>query len=267
MDWKTQKLCACSGFAVVIVFMTGFWLIAGFIPPPSPSLDAAQIGDYFRANSTGIRVGMVVAMFGAGLTGPWVAAMTFQLKRIEGWSVLVLTQFALGTLLVLEFIIFLIFWEVAAFRPDRSNDSIQLFNDLAWVGFIGLTSTAIIQLSVFAAIILRDKSERPILPRWAAYANIWIALAFTPGGWNCLFHGGPIAWNGILSFWIAMFAFLSWFVVNAYVCLRAVRRHERETLAAGDLGGGRPANVDVEQLALEVAELRREIARDRAAAG
>ena len=69
---------------------------------------------------------MVIAMIGAGFTGPWVAAITVQLGRIEGWSVLVLTQFAMGTLLVLEFILFIMFWEVAAFRADRSDESIQM---------------------------------------------------------------------------------------------------------------------------------------------
>lgn len=175
---------------------------------------------------------MVVAMIGAALTGPWVAAITTQLRKIEGWSVLVLTQFSLGTLLVLEFILFLLFWEVAAFRVDRSDESIQLINDLGWIPFIGLTGTAIIQASVIAAVILRDKSATPRLPRWSAYFNIWVGLAFIPGSWNSLFKDGPIAWDGAFSFYIAMVAFLGWYLVNSYVVLRAVKRDEQEALAS-----------------------------------
>jgi hypothetical protein len=241
----------------VALFLTGFWIIAGFIPPPSPSATAHQIGEFYRNNSNRIRVGMVISMFAAGLTGPWVAAITMQLRRIEGWSVLVLTQFALGALLVLEFILFLMFWEVAAFRVERSDESIQLLNDLGWIPFIGLTSTAILQASVIAIVILRDKSTSPVLPRWAAYFNVWVALAFLPGGWNCLFKTGPVAWDGILSFYVAMVAFLTWYLANTYAVLRGIGN---TAPGASEI----PAkNARVEQLAAEVAQLRAQLPRTR----
>jgi hypothetical protein len=257
MDIRPQKFGAWSGVACVALFLTGFWIIAGFIPPPAPSSSAAEVAGFYRDNQTRILVGMVIAMIGAALTGPWVAAITTQLRKIEGWSVLVLTQFSLGTLLVLEFILFLLFWEVAAFRVDRSDESIQLINDLGWIPFIGLTGTAIIQASVIAAVILRDRSATSRLPRWSAYFNIWVGLAFIPGSWNCLFKDGPIAWDGAFSFYVAMVAFLGWYLVNSYVVLRAVNREEREALAS-------PASdvtPTVESLAAEVALLREQMAR------
>jgi hypothetical protein len=262
MDVRPQKFGAWSGIACVVIFLTGFWIVAGFIPPPAPSATAAEIGAFYREHQTRILIGMVIAMIGAGFTGPWVAAITSQLRRIEGWSVLVLTQFAMGALLVLEFILFIMFWEVAAFRPERSDESIQMINDLGWIPFIGLTSTAIIQACVIAAIILRDKSPVPVLPRWSAFFNIWVGLAFVPGSWNCLFKTGPIAWNGVFSFYIAMVAFMTWYLVNSYVVLRATKRQEQEALA-GDSSAPPDATHSLERLAAEVAELREQIARDR----
>jgi hypothetical protein len=262
MDRRTQQLCALSGVGCVALFMIGFFLVAGFIPPPSPNASAHDIGEFYRQHSTGIRVGMVISMFAAGLTGPWVAAMTVQLRRIEGWSVLVLTQFALGTLLVLEFILFLMFWEVAAFRTERSDESIQLVNDLGWIPFIGLTSTAILQASVIAIVILRDRSATPVLPRWAAYFNIWVALAFLPGGWNCLFKTGPVAWDGILSFYVAMVAFLTWYLANTYAVLRGIANTNP---GPGELGHDAPGDPRIDELVAEVARLRGELTQSRAA--
>jgi hypothetical protein len=258
MTATAQRVCAWSGVACVVVFLLGFWPIAGFIPPPSPSAGAHEIGEYYRSNQDRIRVGMVVSMIGAALCAPWVAAITVQLRRIEGFSVLVLTQFGMGVILVLEFILFIMFWEVAAFRPDRSDESIQLINDLGWIPFIGLTSTAILQAFVIAAVIFRDKRERPVLPRWAAYFNIWVGLCFMPGTWNCLFKSGPVAWDGLVSFYIAMVAFCSWFLVNAFVVLQAIRQSERDgTLAEAEPPAG--ASAELAALAAEVAALREEV--------
>lgn len=261
MTATAQKACAWSGVVCVLIFLIGFWPIAGFIPPPSPSASAQEIGDLYRSDQNRILVGMVVSMIGAVFSAPWVAAITVQLRRIEGFSVFVLLQFGMGVLLVLEFILFIMFWEVAAFRADRSDESIQLINDLGWIPFIGLTSTAILQCFVIAAVIFRDTRERPVLPRWAAYFNIWVGLCFMPGTWNCLFKSGPIAWDGLASFYIAMVAFLSWFLVNTYVVLLAIRQSERD----GTLDEIEPASAEIAALAAEVAALREDVRRARAA--
>jgi hypothetical protein len=259
MTASTQRVCAWSGVACVVVFLIGFWPIAGFIPPPSPAASAHEIGEYYRSDQDRIRIGMVVSMIGAALCAPWVSAITVQLRRIEGFSVLVLTQFGMGVLLVLEFILFIMFWEVAAFRPERSDESIQLINDLGWIPFIGLTSTAILQAFVIAAVIFRDKRERPLIPRWVAYFNIWVGLCFMPGTWNCLFKTGPVAWNGLVAFYIAFVAFLTWFLANSYGVLYAIRQSERDgTLDEVEPPSSGPA-VRIDALSAEVAALREEI--------
>lgn len=261
MTAATQKICAWSGVACVVVFLIGFWPVAGFIPPPSPSASAQEIGEFYRSDQDRIRVGMVLSMIGAALCAPWVSAITVQLRRIEGWSVLVLTQFGMGVLLVLEFILFIMFWEVAAFRSERSDESIQLINDLGWIPFIGLTSTAILQAFVIAWVILRDQREKPLIPRWVAYFNIWVGLCFMPGTWNCLFKSGPVAWDGLAAFYIALVAFLTWFLANSYGVLHAIRQSELDgTLDELEPPSGATAGR-IEELSAEVAALRAEVYR------
>lgn len=205
--------------------LAGRWLHSA----AAPGCQCEIVAGFYRANHVRIIIGMVVSMAGATLTGPWIAAITMQLGRTSPKPMaLVLTQLILGVNLVLEFILCLMIWEVAAFRVERSDESIQMLNDLGWIPFIGLTGTAIVQAFIIAVIILRDRSESPVLPRWAAYVNIWVGLSFFSCSINALFKSGPFAWDGVLSFYVAMVAFCSWYVVNSYVVLKALGRQERK---------------------------------------
>ncbi|HEY1968564.1 MAG TPA: hypothetical protein VGH89_11510 [Pseudonocardia sp.] len=229
MDVKVQRLCAWSGIACVVIFLGGFGLVAGFIPPPAPGRTAHEIAERYRSDHTRILIGMIISMFGAAFTGPWVVAMTMQLKRIEGGlKTMSLLQFASGAVVVLEFEMCIMFWQAAAFRIDRPDESYQLINDLSFITFIGLASTGIVQCFATAAAILKDPRPTPVLPRWAAYYNVFVAFCFTPGAFNSLFHSGPIAWNGAIAWYVAMTAFMSWYVVNTYVILEALRVQEQE---------------------------------------
>jgi hypothetical protein len=50
-----------------------------------------------------------------------------------------------------------------------------------------------------------------------------------PGSLIALFKSGPFAWNGLLSFWVAAFAFGIWVLV----CVWAMRRALLRGLRAG----------------------------------
>jgi hypothetical protein len=252
MDFTRQRVCAWCGVACPVLFMIGFWMVAGFIPPPSPASSAHEIAEFYRSNADSIRIGMILSMIAAGLTGPFVAALTHQMRRIEGgFRVLTILQFIMGALLVLEFILFLMFWQVGAFRAERSDESIQLINDLGWIPFLGLTSTAVIQGFTLGAIILGDKRATPIIPRWAGYVNILVAMCTVPGSFNSLFKTGPLAWTGVLTFYIPMFVFMLYYAANTYVVLRAIRIEEREA------GQAPPPEVepDIRQLVARIAQL------------
>lgn len=237
MDAGTQRLCAWSGLVLMSLFTLGF-VVAGFLPPPAPGTSAEQVRQMFIENHGRIRIGLVLLLFGASMAFPWVAAITIQIRRIEGgWDPLALTQFAAGLILSLLFMFPTMIWATAAFRPHaRSPEVIQTLNDLAWLPFIGIGTNSIVQSVAIALAIFRDRREKPVFPRWAAYFNIWIALLLAPGCLVIFFQDGPFAWNGIFVFWVPLIAFGSWFVVMTVLLLRAIREHEEELAAVPDVG-------------------------------
>jgi hypothetical protein len=264
MQTTTMKLCAWSGVAAIVLVAIGF-LLAGFIPPPLPSDSAAQTAQMYRAHATGIRFGMIIVMYGSTLLMPFAAIITIQMRRIEGrHPVLALTQFGVGSLFVLEFIYLAFFWITGTYRAERSPEIVQTLNDMGWIPFIGLSSTLVLQSAVFGGVILSDSKQR-YFPRWLGYYNLWAALIFTPGTFNMFFHHGPLAWNGIIAFWIPVPVFVSWLIINSILLAKSVDRAAVEdattqaTAAEHLTVTGGPTAAIAPAVAAELAELRTKV--------
>ncbi|GAA5160163.1 hypothetical protein GCM10023321_42310 [Pseudonocardia eucalypti] len=249
MNTRMMKLCSWSGVAAIVLIAGGF-VLAGFVPPPPPGADAARIGELFREDANRIRFGMILGMYGASLLMLYAAVIAIQMRRIEGRNaVLALAQFGCGAIFVLEFIYLEFFWVAATFRAERADDSFLLLNDMAWIPFIGISSTVVIQSLLFGIVILRDSGAR-YFPRWLGYYNIWAALSFTPGTFNMFFKSGPLAWDGVLAFWFPVLVFVSWLIINPLFLAKSVdRASEAET------------GTDPTALAAELGELREKLAR------
>lgn len=250
MAIRLQKISAYLGFAWVLLFFLGFWAIARFVPPPSPRLGPQAIKQFFMGNVSGIRIGMLINMLAGGLILPWSAAWAVQMKRIEGRSsLLTYTMLMCGACTVLELTFPCAFWQVAAFRPDGDAEMIQRLNDLAWLPFLGILSTAVIEGFVMGAAILMDTRPVPAFPRWGGYFNFWIVMMFFPAAFIYFFKTGPFAWNGLLAWWLIVFAFAAWILVDTVLLLGAIRHQETHPDAP---------SLTLDHLAAEVERLRRE---------
>jgi hypothetical protein len=258
MNRIIHKLCAWSGTICLITMAIGFVALAGFIPTMSPGVSAQETAHFIVEHRDRIRWGLILCMFSACLLVPFAASMAIHMRRIEGrFPILALIQFGSGTIFSLEFIYLLFFWQVATFRTDRSPELIQLLNDMAWIPFVGLTSTAFLQVACFGVAVLLDRRQRPLFPRWLGYYNLWVALMFTPGTFNVFFHSGPLAWNGIVAWYIPLAVFASWAIINPLYLSKAV-----DTMAAGDESADTvprgPANGSG---SVELAQLRADVDR------
>lgn len=228
MNATSQRVCAWCGPATILVFLIGFLLMAGLVPPPSPAATAEEIARLYQENQLRIRLGLFVCLLGSALVYPWTAAISVRLKRIEGESSpLTYAQFLAGMTTGLLFALPFMVMAAAAFRAERSAEGVLLLNDLAWLPLVGIGSPAIVQCLVIAIAVLRDRRAEPVLPRWVAYFNIWCAVLFFPGTTIIFFQTGPFAWNGLFAFYVPLTVFTAWFLVMAWALLGSVSREER----------------------------------------
>ena len=60
-----------------------------------------------------------------------------------------------------------------------------------------------------------------------AYFNLVVAAALVPAAFVALTLSGPVAWDGVLSFWLKNIAIAAWIVVMGTVLGQAIRRERR----------------------------------------
>ena len=228
---NSQLLCAWCGPVFVVLFFIALPL-ANLLPPPSPHLPAREFADQLISHRAEFRIGLMIGLAAIPMYGFMCAALTVQLKRIEGrYSPLSYAQLALGALAILEVLFPFFFLLAAAYRPERSAALVQLLSDIALLPFVGAWMTVVFQWIATALVIFQDKREQPIFPRWAAYLNLWVAVASVPSSLLQFVHSGPFAWNGVLSFWFAAAAFGIWIVVMSVLLMQAIKRQAMEEVA------------------------------------
>lgn len=259
MNARNQRLCAWGSIAMITVMLTGL-LVAGFLPLPAPSMTAPEVATLISAHTLRIQLGMVLLAVGAAFRGPFVAELTVQMRRIEGeHSPLSWLQLGFGTLFVFEFILPCFVCLAATYRPERSPEVTQALFDLCWLMFVGVVSTAVVQCAAIAIAIMGDHRAEPIFPRWVGLFNVWTAIIFSLGGVIVFFKHGPLAWNGLFTFWIPLSIYGGWLGVMLWALLRAITIQERSR------GGAPSSELDTQQqldaLTAEVTAPRAESAR------
>ena len=226
--YKVERICAWSGVVGVFLFFCGFFG-SHFVPPPSPSLTQEQVVAHYQLYANEIRGSMTIMMISGMFVAPLIGVISAQMRRMEGISpALTYAQISAGTANMMFFFIPALLFVVTAYRPDRPPELTFMMNDMSWIIAVLPWPPAFMQNIAIAAAILTDKSANPIFPRWVAYMNIWVSLAFIPGGLLPFFKSGPFAWNGILVFWLAGTVFLIWFIAMTVMLLKAINRQERE---------------------------------------
>ncbi|MHB8695052.1 MAG: DUF4386 family protein [Solirubrobacteraceae bacterium] len=229
-----QKVFAWTGIVMLGLFILGFWVIAGYVPPSNPHGTVKEIVHFYASNETAIHLGLWMTMIAAAFCVTFFTSIALQMRRIEGkHSLLSFAQMLFGALFAIEFIIPLMIWQAADYRPTLDPDMTYRLHDLGWLFFLGVVSTGVIQAVLIGVIILRDKRPQPIFPRWLGYLSIWAGLLFMPGGLIVFFKSGPLDWRGLVAFWLLLAAFGIWVLALVWALVaRAIPDHERETRTA-----------------------------------
>jgi hypothetical protein len=224
MNLRTQRLAAYSGFLLCALFGVGLIGFAGLVPPPPANATVEETARLYQEHTTGLRIGMVLMMIGAGFIGSWGSAITVQLKRIEGeHSPMTWTNIAMTAANVMVVTVPVMIMIAATFRPDRDPDITQALHDLAWIMFVMVFPPVMVQELAIAAAVFGNARQR-VFPRWVGYFNVWCALLLLPAVLLPFFKTGAFAWHGILEFWLAGIVFFGWIVVMTFVVLGAIKR-------------------------------------------
>jgi hypothetical protein len=209
----------------MLLLLLALWPLMGMFPPFRPTMPAAELADYYRTHQSGIIVGGIVMMLASSLFLPFIALISVHMRRMEGPSgPLAYTQMLSAVFGFVPAFTAAILFSAAAYRPERSIETIQMLSDLAFLSFVIPALPGSIQLVSIGLAVLGDKGDAPVFPRWIGYLNLWSAVLFIPGALVALFKTGPFAWNGALSFWLVAVVFGSWVNVMCWALLRARKR-------------------------------------------
>jgi hypothetical protein len=210
-----------------LVWLSAFLLFPGFAEPLSPTSSAAEVAAFYRdpENLPRIRYGMIVFnWFAVGLI-PILALIALQMRRMAHrtpiFSYAMIACAAGGPTI---FLMANLFWLLAAFRPERDPELTLLLNDLAWVTFSSQVGFLIAQNVILALAIHLDRQERPVFARWVAHFNLIAAALLLPAAFTGAAMTGPVAWDGLLTFWVRNGVIGLWIVVMGVVLARAIAR-------------------------------------------
>lgn len=225
MSRRNALICIWSGPVGFAIFGIGILPLAHFLPPLLPSADAASIAQIYNDNVIGIRLGAILVTLAAALLAPFFAMLAVETKRIEGEvAPLTATQLVTAGIVVVLFLLGALLWTVAAFRPERSPDEIQLLNDLGWILLVTPAPPFFVQTAALGIAILSDKKSAPVLPRWSGYLTLWLCVLGLPASLGIMFKTGPFAWNGILAFWLPFSLVAVWIVTMSFAMTSSVKK-------------------------------------------
>ena len=214
---------------MALVWVAAFFLFPGFVHPMSPTMSAERVAAFYRDNVSRVRYSMILFnWFCVGLI-PLLTLIVMQIRRMAHrtpiFAYCILGLMAAGPTL---FLVANLFWLLAAFRPERNPALTQMFNDLAWVAFASGVPFLIGQSVILALAIYLDRQARPVFRRWVGHFNVVVAAALAPAAFTGLALVGPLAWDGVLSFWVRNVAIVVWIVVMGVVLGQAIYRERAE---------------------------------------
>ena len=192
-----------------LVWIAAF-LLFPTLTPLAPTMSAADVAAFYAApeNSARVQYSMIVFnWFEIGMIGLYATIALLMSRMSHGGGPLPWVYMAVTLGGACMFAAANCFWIVAAYRPDRAPEAIQLLSDLGWICFTVPTGFLIGQAVTLAFAIFLDDRERPVFPNWVGYVNVVAAIAWMPAAFGALHLTGPLAWDGWLSFDLRIWTF------------------------------------------------------------
>lgn len=220
-----------GGHVATILFAVGWIVCAKFLPAPSPLLSAEEITMHYVEHETGVRLGVTLMFLGFSMWIPWgsvLAAWARHVEKKDGAPVLTYVLISSSCIGAVVGVMCAFLWGVAAFRPGQlAPDITMTLNDMAWQMFLLPWGPFSVWCIAHSLVILRDKSSRPVFPRWLAGLGFWTAFIYIPAFAVLFFKDGGFAYDGLLGMYIPLIAFFIWMEGVNYTMVRSLKRELR----------------------------------------
>ncbi|QLI70017.1 uncharacterized protein G6M90_00g066490 [Metarhizium brunneum] len=153
---------------------------------------------------------------------PMTAAISDQIRQITGiYDAVRNIQLAAGAAGAFAIVMPGVTLAVASYRLDRPIETTQLLNDLFWMLLLIPWPIFMAQSFSLAYAILVDSRAKPPFPKPIALVNILVPITYIPSiAVHCV-KTGPVAWNGVVSFWIPIISFGIQVMVDCTCLMRA----------------------------------------------
>ncbi|RAU97277.1 hypothetical protein [Mycolicibacter senuensis] len=228
---RNNKLDQWIAFWSVPVFFALFGLVfvplSWMMPPRSPSGPQPQIIEFMQSHNLLIACAVLTLVF--GLAPVSNACYLIQIKRMSVSPVFgycVMMGATCGAMVGMLFPMFC--FGLGAFRPGYDPAILAMLYDFGYLAFIGSLGCFCIMWMAFGLAIILDQNN--ILPKWLGYYTVWQYVTELMAAPVWIAKSGPFAWNGLMTFWLAMTLYVSWqFIV--YTCIfRAIKNQPDEEL-------------------------------------
>ncbi|MFC3965237.1 hypothetical protein [Nocardia jiangsuensis] len=219
------------GFAVFYAALSvGVVFFGRATPPPRPDVTAEQAAQWFEAQATGIRLGFGVLLVIAGGAAISNGIIGYFMKRMSSGRLLAYAYIAaMGVGAIPGFHLILVCWLAATFRPDRDPGLQYLLYDLGMLSYNGSLGCFTAAYAVLAIAIFYDRNG--IFPKWFAYVSIWQIVTEVVATQMWVFRSGAFAWNGMITFYIAVVIFGIWIACLLPLMRTAARAETVDTPA------------------------------------
>lgn len=220
---RVQLAVTWTGPVGIILVLVGWMALAGFLPPPSPQLSQSQVVDLWSSQATLRQAGMVLCIWGGALYVPFSVSVMHSMRAAGLNGTLASAQAALGTMGTVFFTLNFFLLAMIPFRAERAQDATLALHDVGMAMTFSPVPPFTFQYAAIGVAVLIGGREGAVFPRWVGYANLWVAVLLMPATLIPFFRSGPVAWNGILSFWIPVAVFVGWYAVMFWVGRRVIR--------------------------------------------
>jgi hypothetical protein len=234
-DYTSWKILAWTGPVFLFAVFVLWGIVAHNMPPFPPSATPEQVKAHFHDFRLPLLIALSICVTMTAFYMSFSVAVARVMERVEGPNgLLSKLEMMGGTITCAPVMVTLAIWLTAAHEVDNLTPGVM--HMLYWMGWLLFDLAYFVtslQIAAISIVFMRDRREKKLVGQfviwwgWVTFASFFAVSAIP------FVTTGPLAFNGVISFWIAFFTWFIWIPSLSYYIIRAVDRIKAEDEAAG----------------------------------